>query len=483
MRYWFHNLLIIAGLVVTPVAAGYSLISPPPFTIQRTNWVKLQAGYDQAELKPDSVSFHLQFINPLDVQKVVFTTYEPFEHLVDCKDLPDVTVFIKAVVFNQQKTDTIGTEYDYNGIPLLLDRDPDYKSITHQCFGVPSRKQAYDFLAGLPGETFDGNNNQVHFASAWDADSLYIRIRVRDQHLNWVVPRYWIMGNKGDVLTMLWKSDGIELCFDMLHNRSEWKALDDFEIIATVNGLMEGNQWDRKQKVFRHWEKTVRVQSQYQGTLNDNNDLDTSYSLRFAIPWQTLDFQPQSGDTIGFDFHLFDLDTEKGKVFRTIWSKAELSNNDNTSEWGNLVLVGKPDRIPGKTIILIITLIMAGIVVLYHIKKGKIPAPSIPPNQIVESIKSFIQQEYTDPHLNRSKIAGQVQLNEKYVSSLFKKETGTNLTDYINKIRINKALELLHDQNKHISEIAFEVGYNTLQNFNKAFRKITGKSPREARNT
>jgi AraC-like DNA-binding protein len=64
---------------------------------------------------------------------------------------------------------------------------------------------------------------------------------------------------------------------------------------------------------------------------------------------------------------------------------------------------------------------------------------------------------------------------------MFKKATGLNFTEYLSRVRIEKAKNLLLNPNLRISEIAFEVGFQSLTHFNRVFKKIVGQSPTDYR--
>jgi AraC-like DNA-binding protein len=64
-----------------------------------------------------------------------------------------------------------------------------------------------------------------------------------------------------------------------------------------------------------------------------------------------------------------------------------------------------------------------------------------------------------------------------YFCKLFKKATGLTFTDYVSRVRIEKAKNLLLNPNLRVSEIAYEVGFQSLTHFNRVFRKLTGQSP------
>jgi AraC-like DNA-binding protein len=60
---------------------------------------------------------------------------------------------------------------------------------------------------------------------------------------------------------------------------------------------------------------------------------------------------------------------------------------------------------------------------------------------------------------------------------LFKKATGLGFTNYVSRLRIEKAKNLLLNPNLRVSEIAFEIGFQSLSHFNRVFKRIIGYSP------
>lgn len=73
-------------------------------------------------------------------------------------------------------------------------------------------------------------------------------------------------------------------------------------------------------------------------------------------------------------------------------------------------------------------------------------------------------------------------LNKNYVSSLFKAKSGINFTDYLSKVRVEKAKALLKNPNIRISQVAANVGYTNTKYFFRVFKKLTGFTPEEYRN-
>jgi AraC-like DNA-binding protein/ligand-binding sensor protein len=94
--------------------------------------------------------------------------------------------------------------------------------------------------------------------------------------------------------------------------------------------------------------------------------------------------------------------------------------------------------------------------------------------------KDFIREHQSDD-ISLSDVARAVNTSTFYFCKMFKKVTGINFTDYVSRVRIEKSKNLLLNPNLRISEIAFEVGFQSLTHFNRVFKKILGQSPTEYR--
>jgi AraC-like DNA-binding protein len=99
---------------------------------------------------------------------------------------------------------------------------------------------------------------------------------------------------------------------------------------------------------------------------------------------------------------------------------------------------------------------------------------------VITRAKQFIQ-EHQSEDLSLGQVAKAVNTSTFYFCKMFKKATGVNFTDYLSRIRIEKAKNLLLNPNLRISEIAYEVGFQSLTHFNRVFKKIVGQSPTEYR--
>ncbi|MGG1515424.1 response regulator [Paenibacillus oryzisoli] len=99
---------------------------------------------------------------------------------------------------------------------------------------------------------------------------------------------------------------------------------------------------------------------------------------------------------------------------------------------------------------------------------------------LINEIRSFIEQNLASD-VSLQSIADHVYLHPVYVSKIYKLETGDNLSDYVNQVRMDKAAYLLkHGQDK-IYEIATQLGYQRPHSFNHAFKKHYGMTPQEYR--
>jgi AraC-like DNA-binding protein len=99
---------------------------------------------------------------------------------------------------------------------------------------------------------------------------------------------------------------------------------------------------------------------------------------------------------------------------------------------------------------------------------------------MIARAKRFIEERTEDPITLRD-VARTVNASTFYFCKLFKKATGLTFTEYLSLVRINKAKNLLLNPNLRISEIAYQVGFESLTHFNRVFKKLNGMSPTEFR--
>ncbi|HTJ00599.1 MAG TPA: PocR ligand-binding domain-containing protein [Dongiaceae bacterium] len=98
----------------------------------------------------------------------------------------------------------------------------------------------------------------------------------------------------------------------------------------------------------------------------------------------------------------------------------------------------------------------------------------------ITKAKQFIEERQADD-ISLTDVARAVNTSSFYFCKMFKKATGLNFTDYLSRVRIEKAKNLLLNPNLRVSEVAYEVGFQSLTHFNRVFRKLCGVSPTEYR--
>ncbi len=72
-----------------------------------------------------------------------------------------------------------------------------------------------------------------------------------------------------------------------------------------------------------------------------------------------------------------------------------------------------------------------------------------------------------------------MHMSEAYFSRFFKRISGMTFSMYLNYIRVNKAIDLIRNREMSMTEIAMSCGFDTIRNYNRVFRQVTGYSPRE----
>ncbi len=100
----------------------------------------------------------------------------------------------------------------------------------------------------------------------------------------------------------------------------------------------------------------------------------------------------------------------------------------------------------------------------------------------MQEIEEYLRLHY-DQDITLQQIADQFFLSREYISRKFKQDFHETITDYVMKIRIEKAKDLLENQQLKIYEIAYHVGYANEKYFSKVFKKCTGMTPNEYRNS
>lgn len=98
----------------------------------------------------------------------------------------------------------------------------------------------------------------------------------------------------------------------------------------------------------------------------------------------------------------------------------------------------------------------------------------------VNSAHQYVFRNFTG-HIDHEEMARDAGMSASAFSRYFKRMTGRTVSEFVNEVRIGHARRLLIETDRTISEVAFASGFESLSNFNRRFRDISGISPREYR--
>lgn len=98
----------------------------------------------------------------------------------------------------------------------------------------------------------------------------------------------------------------------------------------------------------------------------------------------------------------------------------------------------------------------------------------------INALVSRITEHLADEH-SAAALAAELGMSESKFSRFFRKATGNTFTDFVNRVRISRACQLLMDTDQQVTNICFDVGFNNVANFNRRFLEIKGMTPSEFR--
>lgn len=98
----------------------------------------------------------------------------------------------------------------------------------------------------------------------------------------------------------------------------------------------------------------------------------------------------------------------------------------------------------------------------------------------IHDVVSRITERLADDH-SASALAAELGMSESRFSRFFRKATGNTFTDFVNRVRVSRACQLLMDTDQQVTHICYEVGFNNVANFNRRFLEIKGMTPTEFR--
>jgi AraC-like DNA-binding protein/ligand-binding sensor protein len=100
--------------------------------------------------------------------------------------------------------------------------------------------------------------------------------------------------------------------------------------------------------------------------------------------------------------------------------------------------------------------------------------------QAVADAKQFVQSHAEEP-ITLAQVVQHVNVSRFYFCKLFKKATGMTLTEYVARVRVEKAKTLLGDPSMRVSEVVYAAGFGSIPHFNSVFKRHVGMPPTEYR--
>jgi AraC-like DNA-binding protein len=98
----------------------------------------------------------------------------------------------------------------------------------------------------------------------------------------------------------------------------------------------------------------------------------------------------------------------------------------------------------------------------------------------IDTVLNRLTDDLSRP-VSAAELAEEMGMTESRFSRFFRRATGNTFTDFVNRVRVQRACQLLMESDQLITHICFEVGFNNVANFNRRFLEIKGMTPSEFR--
>ncbi|MGE7370056.1 helix-turn-helix domain-containing protein [Neorhizobium sp. NPDC001467] len=110
---------------------------------------------------------------------------------------------------------------------------------------------------------------------------------------------------------------------------------------------------------------------------------------------------------------------------------------------------------------------------------GGAPAACPEDVAVLTRVSAALETLFADENLSLARLSRKAGLPAREVSAAINRSTGLNVSQFVNNRRVAEACRLLDETTKSATTILFEVGFSTKSNFNREFRRVTGKNPRQ----
>lgn len=349
--------------------------------------------------------------------------------------------------------------------------------------------------------------NELRYAFGFDETHLYGIFEVKDQHLIDLAQDK----NGSPRITF---NDAIEFYIDTQNNSKGFMDDDDFQLIMDCFGHLTvfrgGDKFLIKVEASRVPKDTVTAhfvmdyKTKYGGTINDNSDVDEGYTVEFRVAWAALGIRPKPNEGFKIDVCLNDADqfldirslSEEASIpFYAFQSIEGNSDFGFPNKWPKAILKGEASiwkKIGSENLVWwIMAAFLGGMswgllrffekkpVVIQQKVYQVVGQKDIPlENALVSKAASFISENFQED-LAPSELAKHFNISLRQLQRQFREEADTTPTDFIRKIKLEKAAQLLVMSSKNIAEISYEVGFSDPAYFSRLFKKHFGQTPSE----
>lgn len=356
------------------------------------------------------------------------------------------------------------------------------------------------------------STNEMRYALGFDELYLYGIFEVKDAHLT-------NLANDKSGSPRITFNDGVEFYIDTQNNSKILMEDDDYQLIIDAMGnltvfrggdkfLIKVNESKvPKDTMTSHFVMDYQVARK--GTVNDETDQDEGYLIEFRVAWAALGVRPQMQKRFKVDICLNDadhyldirpLDEEASIPFYDYESISGGKDFGFPTTWQAAALVGEATwwtgfrrtftKGIGVGLGIVLIVIAFGIwqwkrrfptVVTIEEKVYRVIAPTdvaADDATLVGKAERFVLQNLQQ-ELSPSDLAEHLNLSLRQLQRQLREEADMTPTDFIRKIKLEKAALWLVSSPKNVAEIAYELGFSDPAYFSRIFKKHFGQTPSE----
>jgi AraC-like DNA-binding protein len=464
-------------------------ISPEPNSVISTNQVRvaIKAEDDAGGSGIEKVVFYAQYYDMNEVQvpreKIGTLFKPPYELLWNCHHIPDqqfkeitlyCEIFDKAGNIQASLRSPRGDLVDrWNA--FILDRNKNFSDLnlnSHYTRHPPHIDGRLDDWPALDSAQFQNNDNRIIIRSQYDAQFLYFAVEIYDNKI--------INQKKPDhgPYAPMYQDDHLEIFLDPDHDRNEIMVSRHRQYVFFPNGVVY--EFKRDTAYYEDLRKLPLAAITVKP--------DTMWIIETAIKWEYLGVDPASGKTLGLEMYNSDRDFADGISFRARWTKIKFNHTLlNSSEWGNLTLLGRDQS---RTYALIIFLSLAAIAALiaWRIRAKNAAAADTqpaqpPPTDVSRTLDNRIKLANTYIEKNLAQkitleaAAEAACMSASHFAKLFKEQMGETFGQHVLKLRLQGAREEIMKGGEKLSAIAERWGFFDSTHLINQYKKMYGQTP------